>query len=114
MLGYAHNRQPTVILTEFQRGEKVNAWMCTAVNHDPARVSIKSVISVTSVMLCGFTVLEFIKIRNIRNLMRIYCFGINLRLTSVIISAGWYLSRVPELLHNLAIELQLEKHSLSS
>ena len=23
-----HNRQPTVILREFQRGEKVNAWIC--------------------------------------------------------------------------------------
>ena len=23
-----HNRQPTVILREFLRGEKVNAWIC--------------------------------------------------------------------------------------
>ena len=38
MLGYAHNRQPTVILREFQRGEKVNAWICAprSTDHDPA------------------------------------------------------------------------------
>ena len=28
MLGYVHGGQPTVILREFQRGEKVNAWIC--------------------------------------------------------------------------------------
>ena len=28
MLGYVHGLQPTVILREFQRGEKVNAWIC--------------------------------------------------------------------------------------
>ena len=29
MLGYVHGGQPTVILREFQRGEKVDAWICT-------------------------------------------------------------------------------------
>ena len=28
MLGYVHGGQPTVILREFQSGEKVNAWIC--------------------------------------------------------------------------------------
>ena len=28
MLGYVHGGQPTVILREFQRGEKVTAWIC--------------------------------------------------------------------------------------
>ena len=46
MLGYAHNRQPTSECLD----------MCTAVNHDPARVSVKSAISVTSVISCGFIV----------------------------------------------------------
>ena len=48
MLGYVlvrqptvlnvHNRQPTVILREFQRGEKVNDWICAprSTDHDPA------------------------------------------------------------------------------
>ena len=44
MLGYAHNRQPTSECLD----------MCTAVNHDPARVSVKYAISVTSVISCGF------------------------------------------------------------
>ena len=37
MLGHVHNRQPTVILREFQRGEKVNAWICAprSTDHDP-------------------------------------------------------------------------------
>ena len=48
MLGYVHRGQPNVILH-----------------------SIKICISVTSVILCGFIVLELIKNRNIRNLMRI-------------------------------------------
>ena len=38
MLGYAHNRQRTVFLREFQRGEKVNAWICAprSTDNDPA------------------------------------------------------------------------------
>ena len=38
MLGYAHNRQPTVILRELQRSEKVNAWICAprSTDHDLA------------------------------------------------------------------------------
>ena len=46
MLGCAHNRQPTSECLD----------MCTAVNHDPARVSVKSAISVTYVISCGFIV----------------------------------------------------------
>ena len=37
---------------------------------------------------CGFIVLEFIFIREICNLMRIYCLGIYLIFASVVISAG--------------------------
>ena len=29
LLGCVHCGQPTEILREFQRGEKVNAWICT-------------------------------------------------------------------------------------
>ena len=42
-------------------------------DHDPT-LDKKSVIYVTSVIFMGFIVLELIKIRNIRNLMRICCF----------------------------------------
>ena len=40
-----------------------NAWICAprSTYNDPARVSIKSAISVTSVISCGFIVLELIK-----------------------------------------------------
>ena len=36
MLGYVHRGQPTMILREFQRGEKVNAWICAprSTDHD--------------------------------------------------------------------------------
>ena len=40
-------------------------------DHDPARVSIKSGISVMSVISCGLIVFGINQIRNIRNLMRI-------------------------------------------
>ena len=37
-LDHAHNRQPTVILRKFRRGEKVNAWICArrSTDHDHA------------------------------------------------------------------------------
>ena len=46
--------------------------------------------------------MEFIKIRNIRNLMRIYCFGMNLRLTSVIIFAVMVSDSCPDSLSGRA------------
>ena len=39
-----------------------------------------------SVSSCGLNVFGINSIRNIRNLMRIYCFGINLILVTVFIS----------------------------
>ena len=43
MLGYVHGGQPTVILREFQRGEKVNAWICAqrATDRDLESVFVK-------------------------------------------------------------------------
>ena len=51
MLGYV---QATDRDLESVFGECVD--MCTAVNHDPARVSVKSAFCVTSVISCGFVV----------------------------------------------------------
>ena len=43
MLGYVHGGQPTVILRESQRGEKVNAWICAqrATDRDLESVFVK-------------------------------------------------------------------------
>ena len=70
----------------------MNDWICAprSTDHDPA-LDKKSAISVTSVILCGFIVLESIKIRNIRNVMPIYFFGINLIFVTVIILTGMVL-----------------------
>ena len=62
MLGYAHNRQPTVIL----RRKSACLDMCTAVNHDPTLDKNLQYLQ-RLYFLCGFLVLELIKIRNIRN-----------------------------------------------
>ena len=64
MLGSVHRCQPTMILHSKKSGSFV-----------------------TSVISCRFIVFGFNKIRNIRNLMRIYCFGINLIFVIVFISA---------------------------
>ena len=56
-------------------------------DHDPPRVSITSAISVMSVISCGF-IFRIFEIRNVRNLMRIYCYGINLVFVTVFIFAG--------------------------
>ena len=56
-------------------------------DHDLARVSIKSASSVTSIISCGCIVFGISLIRNIRNLMRIYCSGINLIFVTALISA---------------------------
>ena len=44
MLGYVHGGQPTVILREFQRGEKVNAWICAqrAADRDPQSFNVNA------------------------------------------------------------------------
>ena len=54
-------------------------------DHDPV-ISLKCGISVLSVISCALNVFGINKIRNIRNLMRIYCFGINLIFVTVFIS----------------------------
>ena len=55
----------------------MNAWICAprSTDRDPTLDRLQ--------FLCGLIVLELIKIRNIRNLIRIYCFGINLIFVTV-------------------------------
>ena len=62
MLGYAHNRQRTVFLREFQRGEKVNAWICAPRSTDNDLALDKNLqCPVTSVIHADLLFLESIK-----------------------------------------------------
>ena len=84
-----YNRQPTVILREFQRGENVNGHV-----HPGQPTMILHSIKIFNICgVCNFYAdllfwNEYKSVINIRNWMRIYCFGINLIFPSVIIFAG--------------------------